>query len=331
MLEKKRADWEQEKAQWQQWQQEWTHYEERSRKWIKEQETLLKEREKEMITRTKEVEKHENELAKREKELAKHEAFLEVEKTKVMEQYKRAKKLERQGKRREERIEKAQQQLQHQANEHFSVVYTTLQLGLQSFSLPTQTPSRSSCLASSSLEHVESSLLSNSVSSTCPQVEHLRIPLESLTTSCGKPFLKFGKPKVSPPAVSACSECTAPLQEYSVRDCTFPQENENSNDSVFSSVTSDSETTPTPSVEAMNLVSTERDPFHVRNAIIDSGASLIGVNAKLAKKINGKHYTGDKATPTFVWICSDLCLPSETSLPWFNKYYNPHVDWGPLF
>ena len=67
------------------------------------------------------------------KEVGKRERALEEEKAKVLEQYKRAKKLERQGKQREER---ARRQLQRQANEHFSVVYTTLQLGLKSLSSP---------------------------------------------------------------------------------------------------------------------------------------------------------------------------------------------------
>ena len=69
------------------------------------------------------------------KEVGKRENALEEETVKVLEQYRRVKKLERQGKRREERIEKAQQQLQNQANEHFSVIYTTLQLGLKSLPL----------------------------------------------------------------------------------------------------------------------------------------------------------------------------------------------------
>src|SRR5204862_4278436 len=50
--------------------------------------------------------------------------------TQLLEQYKHVKKLERQGKRREAWIENAQQHFQQQANEHFSNVYTTLQLSL---------------------------------------------------------------------------------------------------------------------------------------------------------------------------------------------------------
>jgi hypothetical protein len=58
--------------------------------------------------------------------LKKRELELEKEKAQLLEQYKRVKKLERQGKRREPRIEDATQNLQQQANEHFSTVYTTL-------------------------------------------------------------------------------------------------------------------------------------------------------------------------------------------------------------
>ena len=49
--------------------------------------------------REEEIIKHEMELAEHEKEMARYEAALEEEKVKILEQYKRVKKLERQGKR----------------------------------------------------------------------------------------------------------------------------------------------------------------------------------------------------------------------------------------
>jgi hypothetical protein len=72
--------------------------------------------------------------------LEKTEKTLQKEKALLLEQYKRVKKLERQGKRREARIENAQQNFQQQANEHFSVVYTTLQLGLKAQPSPQSPP-----------------------------------------------------------------------------------------------------------------------------------------------------------------------------------------------
>jgi hypothetical protein len=72
--------------------------------------------------------------------LEKTETTLQKEKAQLLEQYKQVKKLERQGKRREARIENIQQQFQQQANEHFSIVYTTLQLGLKAQPSPQSPP-----------------------------------------------------------------------------------------------------------------------------------------------------------------------------------------------
>ena len=62
----------------------------------------LSQRAAQLNAREEEIAKHERELAKRENDVRKQEAFLEEEKAKVLAQYKRVKKLERQGKRREQ-------------------------------------------------------------------------------------------------------------------------------------------------------------------------------------------------------------------------------------
>ena len=92
----------------------------------------------------------------------------------------------------------------------------------------------------------------SSISCTSP----LRTSLEP-ATGYRKPLFKFGKPKVLPPIVSTCSESTA-LCEHSFGSCTSLQENENSDDSVFSSACSSLEaiSVPSVSVNADNLVST---------------------------------------------------------------------------
>ena len=96
-LENQRADWEREKElRLQQWleerQQQWLTYEENCEKWIKKRYTILQKMEEEMTQR-------EQEIANRGKEVGKREKALEEETVKVLEQYKRVKKLERQGKR----------------------------------------------------------------------------------------------------------------------------------------------------------------------------------------------------------------------------------------
>jgi hypothetical protein len=90
-----------------------------------------KHEETEIMEWTQQAKSFEARLRQREADLKKRELELEKEKAQLLEQYKRVKKLERQGKRREARIEDAKQHLQQQANEHFSTVYTTLQLGLK--------------------------------------------------------------------------------------------------------------------------------------------------------------------------------------------------------
>ena len=150
-------------------------------------------------------------------------------------------------------------------------------------------------------------------------------------TGYRKPLFKFGKPKVLPPIVPTCSESTA-LCEHSLGSCTSLQENENSNDSVFSSACPPIEAIPIPSatVEAVNFVSTvERDTCPATDIIIDSSASLTRVSEKLAKKINGKCYTDDHVTPMIAWIYTGLGFPLEICPFRFSKY-NPHIDWGPL-
>lgn len=255
-------------------------------------------------------------ITKHEKKLAKCEADLEEEKVKVLEQYKRVKKLERQSKRREERIEKAKQQLQYHVNEHFSVVYTTLQLGLKSLSLPSQVPPES-CSTPSSLKHTKSSQHSNSIPSAGSQVKPSYTFLKP-ASDYGKPFLKFGKPKVSTPTLAPQppSEITVVSERHS--PCACHPTDEDEFDKKATSVT----------VEEVNLVSTERDPLRGKTSVIDGNASLINVNGK---KLNGKTYA-DEDPPTVCHICTTL-FPSgsgTTSLPRVDKH-NPHVDWGPLF
>ena len=346
MLEKERAHWEREKELQH---QQWLKYEEDCERWIKKRYTLLQKMEDASTLR-------EQELARREKEVGKREKALEEETKKLSEQYKRVKKLERQGKRREERIEKAKQQLQHQAHEHFSVIYTTLQLGLKSLSLPNQTPSESSYVASSPLEYIKSPPPFNSVSSICPQIEHRHPSLEPLATKNGSPLLRFGKIKAPRSVNTSAPVHTALSNEHSPCGCIPQHKNENDTDKLDTSFevkrtlyqmvedneTSDdvvsnlvsSEATPAPPfVEVVSLVSTERDPLHGATSIIDSGASLTEVNAKLAKKLNGKYSTDDEDTPMLVCNCTATLFPSGNStrsLLRFNKY-NPHVDWGPLF
>ena len=105
-------------------QQERMHWEKEKKEWMKH---------------TREVEA---ELKKSQLKIEEAERTLQEEKTQLLEQYKRVKKLERQGKRREARIEKAQQHSQQQANEHFSNVYTTLQLSLNQLRLQSSTAVR---------------------------------------------------------------------------------------------------------------------------------------------------------------------------------------------
>jgi len=233
--------------------------------------TLLQMKEQAMTLRQKEIELRKKEVRKREK-------ALEKEMVKVSDQDKRVKKLERQGKRQEERIEKAQQ-LQYQVNEHFLAVYTTLQFGLKSLSL--QTPSRPSHSTRSPLEHVKSSPPpSNSASSPSPQVNHFHsTPIEPLATGYVKPFLKFGKPKVS---CQVFVSLLALSNEHSPRDCLPQHENKNDadkldvsldnkrnlyqtievhetlDDSISNPASSPSEAAPAPSfVESVKLISTK--------------------------------------------------------------------------
>src|SRR5437762_11720620 len=93
-------------------QQERTHWENEKKEWMKHASEV------------------EAELRKSQLEIEEAERTLQEEKTQLLEQYKRVKKLERQGNRREVWIENAQRHFQQQANEHFSNVYTTLQLSL---------------------------------------------------------------------------------------------------------------------------------------------------------------------------------------------------------
>jgi hypothetical protein len=311
MLERERVEWEREKELRQ---QQWLTYEEDCENWIKKRYTLLQKREEEMTLR-------EQEIANRGKEIGKRERVLEEETVKVLEQYKRAKKLERQAKRREERIQKAQ-------HEHFSVVYTTLQLGLKSL----QTSSESS-RSPSPLEQVDSSPPPNWVPSTSPQAQHLRIALEPLATSYGKPQLfKFGKPKVPLPIFATHPKTIALSKEHSPRACT-PTDKDELDNSSFSGTSNDSvpyAVLSEPTVEAVNLMSTQRDPLRGQASVIDSNASLINVNRK---KLNGKYSADDEDPPTVVCHTCTTLFPSgsgTTSLPRVDKH-NPHVDWGPLF
>jgi hypothetical protein len=320
MMERETADWEREKElQHQQWlelrQKEWLKYEEDCEKWIKKRYTLVQKREEEMALRERELAKWGNEVGKREK-------VLEEETVKILEQYKRAKKLERQGKRREERIEKAQQQLQYQANEHFSVIYSTLQLGLKSLS-------ESSRMEPHHIPKVESSPSPNSIASAISPVKHLR-------TSLLKPAIIFGKPK-APGAILAPHPETALSKEHSPRGCTPPHENKNdtdkfeshfdekqtlyqmvvedngnSDDIVSNSTSSEpflSEVTPAPSsVKAVNLVSTRL-------------SSLDTVPNKTERTTN--HMVIDSGVLEFVPPPQRIVSPL-----WLEKH-NPHVDWGP--
>jgi hypothetical protein len=242
--------------------EEWVSY------WKRKEEELRKEQKKfeeqkwkwtgELWQKAARLNVREEGITKHEKKLAKREADLEEEKVKVLEQYKRAKKLERQGKRREERIEKAQQQLQYQVNEHFSIVYTTLQLGLKSRSLPTQTFSESSRSASSpSSQLVPSSRSPDSIASADSQAKPRFLKPAG---NYGKPFLKFGKPKVPTPTLAPPpSEITVLSKLHSPCACTLTDKDEKA--------------TSIPTVEAVNLVSTERDPLRGKTSVIDSYAS----------------------------------------------------------
>jgi hypothetical protein len=326
MMEREKADWEREKElQHQQWlelrQQEWLKYEEDCEKWIKKRYTLLRKREEELTLR-------EQVIAKRGKEVGKCEKALEEETVKVLEQYKRVKKLERQGKRREERIEKAQQQLQYQVNEHFSIVYSTLQLGLKSLSL--QTPSESSRMKLPPIPQVESSPSSSSIPPTSSPVKSFRTSL--------KPAIIFGKPKAPVPILAPHPE-TALSKEHSPRGCTFPHENKkdtdkfeshfdekrtlyqmvvedngNSDNVVSNSVSSESAATSTPtpsSVKAVKLMS-------IRPLRLDT------VFNKMERATNWHMFIDGNVL--------EFGLPPERIVsPFWVDKHNPHVDWGPLF
>ena len=301
--------------------EEWVSY------WKRKEEELRKEQKKfeeqkwnwtgELWQKAARLNVREEGITKHEKKLAKREVDLEEEKVKVLEQYKRAKKLERQGKRREERIEKAQQHLQYQVNEHFSIVYTTLQLGLKSRSLSTQTFSESSRSASSPSELIPSSRSPDSIPFTDSQAKPRFLKPAG---NHGKPFLKFGKPKDSTPTLAspqAPSEITVVSERHSSCAC-HPTDEDEFDKKATTSI-----------VEAVNFVSTQQDPFRGKTSVIDRNASLINVNIK---KLNGKHYADDEDTSTFVSLCTTL-FPSgsnTTSLPRVNKH-NPHVDWGPRY
>ena len=284
--------------------EEWVSY------WKRKEEELRKEQKKfeeqkwnwtgELWQKAARLNVREEGITKHEKKLAKREVDLEEEKVKVLEQYKRAKKLERQGKRREERIEKAQQQLQYQVNEHFSIVYTTLQLGLKSLSLPSQVQPSELRSIPSPLKHAKSSQHPTSIPSADSQAKPQFLKPAG---NYGKPFLKFGKPK----------ELTVVSKRHS--PC------------AYTPTDKDEKATSIPTVEAVNLVSTERDPLRGKTSVIDSYASLINVNGK---KLNGKYYADYEDTLTFVWICKTLFpLGSSISSPPRVYKHNPHVDWGP--
>jgi hypothetical protein len=252
----------------------------------------------------------EYEITKREKELAKREAGLDEETAKVLEQCKRAKKLERQSKRREERI-------QQQANEHFSVVYTTLQLGIKSLQPHTSYTSPFDSSPASSV--LSPSRSSPSLSNAVPF--RTSIPSSNNRSS----FFVFGKVKApqlfNTPAPVAT---TALSKRHSSCACTPTDQDE-----------FDKKTTSISSVEAVNLVSPEQNPCQ-EPTFIDHGASLsTKVNAKLAKKTNGKLCTDDVIVTSLTIVCyiytNRPSLPPERAPPgWFDKY-NPHIDWGPLF
>jgi hypothetical protein len=144
-------------------------------------------------------------------DLERTERALQKEKANSMEQYKRVKKLERQGKRREERIGKAQQHFQQQANEHFSVIYTTLQLGLKAQPSPPQSSTtvfQADVRPKASARHI---------SSKEPLPLRLPLPRESLASLHPQPpmprttappskrpasLLMFGKPSSRPSSSS---------------------------------------------------------------------------------------------------------------------------------
>jgi hypothetical protein len=297
-----------------QWQKHQEIFQERGWKWTGE---LLQSAAR-LNTREAEIERRERKLAKCEDELRTHEAILEEEKAKVMEQYKRVKRLERQGKRREERIQQAKQGLQHQANEHFSIVYQTLQLGIKSLHHQT------SSISVSAPASVPTSELHLSTHQSIPQVKlppaSQVIPFHTAIRPSNNPsssLFGFGKIKAlrsfNSPTPSA--NVTTLSKRHSPCACTPTVEDEKA--------------TSISTVEAVNLVSTEWDPFRGKPSVIDSDASLINVNGK---KLNGKYSTDNEETPTFVCICTTL-FPSRsgtTSLPQVDKH-NPHVDWGPLF
>ena len=360
-LEREKKQWHLERTQYEdQWQKEQKRFKQRGWKWTGElwqRAARLNEREEEII-------KREMELAEHEKEMARYEAALEEEKVKILEQYKRVKKLERQGKRREEWIQQAKYRLQQQANEHFSVIYKTLQLSVKSLS-PSQTstssrnsPSPTYLSTHQSVSLVESLSFSNSTPSGSPVVPFRTVIQPSNNSSFLVGFGKIKAPRSFNTSVASTMDFS---KEHSFYGCTPPHENTNefgsgypkrrtqhqtvkdnetSDDSISSSASSNSEAAPTPPVETVNLVSTKcRSPSsntvfysgHGTTSVIDSDASLINVSENFSKKINGTHYTDDKATSTkFVWISTDLSLPPEISPYRFDKY-NPHVDWGPLF
>jgi hypothetical protein len=141
------------------------------------------------------------------------EKTLQEEKVQLLEQYKRVKKLERQGKRRETRIENAQQHFQQQANEHFSLVYTTLQLGLKTQPSPQPAPvcqvdvnSKASTRRSiSSKEPLPLYLPLPREPLACPHPQQHPMPMPRISTPPSKrptSLLMFGKPSSRPSSSS---------------------------------------------------------------------------------------------------------------------------------
>jgi len=307
---------EREKKEWQlywtqkeeQCQLEQKEFKEQGWKWTGE----LWQRAAQLNAREEEIVKREEELVKREKELVMYETSLEEEKAKVLEQYKRVKKLERQGKRREDRIQQAKERLQQQANEHFSIVYQMLQLGIKSLHQQT-----SSISAPTSMSNSESHL-----SVKLPPASQV-IPFRRAIRPSNNPsssLFGFGKIKAlrsfNSPTPSA--NVTILSKQHSPCACTPTGKDEKA--------------TSISTVEAVNLVSTRRDPLRGKTSVIDSNASLINVNGK---KLNGKYYANDEDPPTVVChICTTL-FPSGsgTTSPTGSRVdkHNPHVDWGPLF
>ena len=179
----RRSEWERETEAY--WHEEWKkckelQWEQTCQLWRKV--ALLNEREY-VIT------EWEKDMIRRETDMANREAFLEEEKERILEQYKRTKKLKRQGKRREERIAKVQQRLLQQANEHFSAVYTALQLGLKS-NCPQ--PSAASNVESCPSEHVMSLQSSNSIP---PTLRVIPLCAAFQPSENGSALLRFGKIK----------------------------------------------------------------------------------------------------------------------------------------